>query len=238
MIYKFLYIKVYKWYFGAKEMVEINLMNRYPKGKRQVDMSMDITDEQRRIAREYGEDYFDGDRMYGYGGHHYHQRFWTDVTEDFRDHYNLTSDSKVLDIGCAKGFMLYDLTRAVPGIKVNGIDVSKYALNHSDVPEEVRPYLSIGNAKNLTMFGDKELDLVVSINTLHNLPRDECAKALGEIQRIGKSAFIMVEGWRNEQEKAKLEKWAKTAYTMMHVDDWKEFFKESGYRGDYYWFFP
>ncbi len=219
-------------------MTEINLMRNYPRSNRQIDLSVEISEEQRRIAREYGKDYFDGDRKYGYGGYHYHPRFWEQVAKDFRDYYRLNSNNSVLDIGCAKGFFLYDLMRAVPGIKVSGIDVSEYAINDSEVHHEVRPYLRIGNANNLSMFKEKEFDLVVSINTLHNLNLEECKHALGEIERIGKNAFIMVEGWRDSQEEERLKKWAKTAHTIMHLDDWKRLFEKAGYKGDYYWFFP
>ena len=35
-----------------------------------------------------------------------------------------------------------------------------------------------------------------------------------------------------------MEAWNLTAKTVMHVDEWKSFFAEVGYTGDYYWFIP
>ena len=218
-------------------MVEINLMKKYPVSKRNLDERAALkTEEQKNIARKFGEEYFDGDRMHGYGGHYYHPRFWTEVVQDFISHYNLTKESKVLDVGCAKGFMLFNLREAVPGITIRGIDISPYAIDNAKL--EVKSFLSVGDAKNLGEFKDKEYDLVTSITTVHNLSLGECKKSLREIQRVGKNAFITVDAFRNGKEKEGMNKWNLTALTYMHVDDWKELFKEVGYTGDYYWFIP
>lgn len=223
-------------------MAEINLLRNFNEGKkpsRNVDERAGIiTEEIRRIARQYGKEYFDGDRKFGYGGYHYHPKFWTGVAHDLKEHFGLKEGSKVLDVGCAKGFLLFDLTRVVPGISIRGVDISEYAINNEEVSEEIREFLSIGNAKDLSRFKDKEFDLVLSINTLHDLPIDECKQALKEIERVGKRAFISVDAWRNDEERARMEKWAINARTVMHVDDWKKLFEEVGYKGDYYWFFP
>ncbi len=221
---------------------EINLLAKFNEGRKPnrdlTKRSAVVTEEIKKIARQYGEEYFDGDRFLGYGGYHYHPRFWTGVAEDLKQHYGLTNNSKVLEIGCAKGFLLYDLTRIVPGIKVTGRDVSWYAVNHEEVKAEIKHFIDVGNAKNLKEFKDKEFDLVICINTIHDLPLEECKQALREIQRVGKNEFISVDAWRNDEEKARMEKWAINAQTVMHVDDWKKLFDETGYKGDYYWFFP
>ncbi len=223
-------------------MAEINLLKNFNEGKkpnRNVDERAGIvTEEIRTVARQYGKEYFDGDRNFGYGGYHYHPKFWTGVAEDMKTHFGLNEKSKVLDVGCAKGFLLFDLTRAIPRISVSGIDISEYAVKHEEVSESIKKNLSIGNAKDLSRFKDREFDLVLSINTLHDLPLEECKQALREIQRVGKKAFVSVDAWRNDEEKAKIEKWTINAKTTMHVDDWKKLFDEVGYKGDYYWFFP
>ncbi len=223
-------------------MAEINLLANFNNGKKP-DRNADeragiITEEIRRIARQYGKEYFDGDRKFGYGGYHYHPKFWTGVAQDLKKHFSLNEKSKVLDVGCAKGFLLLDLTRIVPGISVRGIDISEYAVNHEEVPENIKKNINLGNAKDLSRFRDKEFDLVLSINTLHDLPLEECKKALKEIQRVGKRAFISVDAWRDDEEKVKIEKWTINAKTVMHIDDWKKLFNELGYKGEYYWFFP
>ncbi|RJR34098.1 MAG: class I SAM-dependent methyltransferase [Deltaproteobacteria bacterium] len=216
-------------------MGEINLMELYPRSKRPIEeRGKLITEEHRQIARQFGREFFDGDRLYGYGGYNYHPRFWTDTVRRFRDHYNLAEDAAVLDVGCGKGFMLYDFKLLMPRLKVAGIDISEYAIAHA--MEEMKPYVQVGDAKDLR-FPDKSFDFVISINTIHNLPLEECKQSLREIQRVSRGrSFIMVDAWRNEQERENMLKWNLTALTYMHVDDWQKLFAEAGYTGDYYWF--
>ena len=216
-------------------MAEINLMELYPKTKRNLDKrSAQKTDLESAIAKQFGKEYFDGTRIQGYGGYHYHERFWTEVVKDFIKYYGLTKDSKILDVGCAKGFMLHDFKKVLPNIIVEGVDISQYAIDNAI--EEVKSFLQVGNAKDLSMFKDNEFDLVISINTVHNLKLDECKQAIREIQRVAKNAFITIDAWRNDDEKERMHKWNLTAETYMHVDDWKNLFAEVGYTGDYYWF--
>jgi len=148
----------------------------------------------------------------------------------------MTDRSTLLDVGCAKGFMLYDVREAVPGITVAGIDVSEYAIENGQA--EVREFLSVADAKSLP-FQDDSFDVVVSINTVHNLERDECALALQEIERVARQgAFVTVDAYRNDEEYERMMAWNLTAKTIMSVDDWVAFFNEVGYTGDYYWFIP
>jgi ubiquinone/menaquinone biosynthesis C-methylase UbiE len=163
-------------------------------------------------------------------------KFWQPVIPTFQEYWNLDSNSSLLDVGCAKGFMLYDLSLLIPGITLAGIDVSQYAIENS--VNEVRPLLSVANACNLP-FDDNSFDVVISINTVHNLEREECAKALQEIERVSKgNSFITVDAYRNEEERKRMFDWNLTAKTIMSVDDWVIFFNEIGYTGDYYWFIP
>lgn len=216
---------------------EIDLLKNYPKSKRDTQgRAKVITEQDREIARQYGQDFFDGDRTYGYGGYNYMPRFWQPVIPDFKEYYELAAGSSVLDVGCAKGFTMYDFTQIIPGIEVAGLDISEYALEHAI--DEMKPFIKLGNAKELP-YADNAFDLVISINSIHNLEEKECAKALQEIQRVSKgNAFITVDAYRNEEEKERMMQWALTAKTIMHVDDWKQFFKDSGYHGDFYWFIP
>lgn len=216
-------------------MTEINLLDLYPRSKRPIeDRGRLVTDEDRRIARRFGREYFDGDRLTGYGGYSYHPRFWRETVRRFRDHYVLADDARVLDVGCAKGYMLHDFKELMPRLGVAGADVSPYAIEHAI--ETVKPFLRVADAKELP-FEDASFDLVISINTIHNLAIEDCRKALREIQRLTrKHAFITVDAWRTEEERRRLLKWNLTALTFMHVDDWKRVFGEVGYSGDYYWF--
>ena len=216
-------------------MSEINLLDLYPRSKRPIDdRAKLITEQHRAIARQFGKEFFDGDRLYGYGGYNYHPRFWQDTVKRFRDHYNLPDSASILDVGCGKGFMLYDFKQLMPNITIAGIDISEYAI--ANALEDVKPYLTIGNAKELP-YPDNSFDLVISINTVHNLPLEECKQSLAEIQRVSRHhAFIIVDAWHNEQEQQRMLNWNLTAVTYMHVNDWVKLFDEVGYKGDYYWF--
>lgn len=216
---------------------EIDLLEKYPKSKRNLDeRSINKTEKDRLTARKFGKDFFDGDRKHGYGGFSYNAKYWSEVVKTFQNYWNLSKNSSILDIGCAKGFMLYDFISLIPDIKVKGIDISSYAIENS-MPS-VKKYLSVCDAKKLP-FLDNSFDYVISINTIHNLVKNDCAKALKEIQRVSKcGSFITVDAYRNETEKERMYKWNLTAKTIMSVDEWKIFFAENGYTGDYYWFIP
>lgn len=216
---------------------EIDLLVNYPKTKRAVkERGAEKTEEDRAIARRFGKDFFDGDRRHGYGGYQYHPRFWQPVIPTFREHFSLDEGSSVLDVGCGKGFMLHDLGELVPGVRVAGIDISEYAIENA-MPD-MSPCLQVADARELP-FEDDAFEVVISINTIHNLDRDDCAKALKEIERVQrKGSFITVDAYRDDEEKELMEAWNLTAKTVMHVEEWEAFFAEVGYTGDYFWFIP
>ena len=215
-------------------MNEINLLKSLPQNKKNVSARESAkTDEHIKISREYGEMYFDGPREYGYGGYRYDGR-WQPVAKDIIKYYNLKSGSKVLDVGCAKGFLVKDLVNE--GIDAYGLDISDYAIRNCE--SEVIGRLQVGTADNLP-FPDNSFDVVISITTLHNLDREDFIVAIKEIERISKvGIFITLDAYRNEEERLAMEAWNLTALTVMQVDEWKTFFKEIGYTGDYYWFMP
>ena len=183
------------------------------------------------VAIQYGKDYWDGDRMYGFGGYRYDGR-WRPVAEDMARHYGLKAGDKILDVGCGKGFLLYEFTQAIPGVTVAGIDISQYAIDNAK--EEVKPFLHVGNAIDMP-FEDNSFDLVFSITTLHNLYNYELRQALQEIQRVGKGnrKHFVVESYRNEQEKVNFLYWQLTCRSFYTPGEWEWFMKESGYTGDY-----
>jgi SAM-dependent methyltransferase len=216
---------------------EIDLLVNYPRTRRNVaERGQEKTEEDRRIARQFGKDFFDGDRRHGYGGFNYQPRFWQPVVPTMQQHFGLTGKSSLLDVGCGKGFMIHDFAALIPGITVKGVDVSGYAIEHAI--EDMKPHVQMADARKLP-FADKSFDVVISINTVHNLERAECGQALREIERVArKGAFITVDAYHDEEEKARMLAWNLTGLTIMHVDDWKKFFREVGYTGDYYWFIP
>ncbi len=217
-------------------MAEIDLLAQYPKAKRNVEeRGQEKTEEDRRIGRQFGREYFDGDRRYGYGGYSYNPRFWQPVIPAFKERYDLNQYSKVLDVGSGKGFMLHDMRELIPGINVRGIDISSYAIEHT--MEDIKPYVWKGNATALP-FADKSFDLVISINTIHNLAIEDCKQALRELERVGKHAFLTVDAYRTPEEKKRMDAWNLTALTYMSVDEWKALFNDVAYTGDYFWFIP
>ena len=216
---------------------EVDILVNYPKAKRDLSARLESkSEESRAIGRKFGFDYFDGDRNHGYGGFNYLERFWQPVIPTIIENYQINNSSVVLDVGCAKGFFLYDLKQELPGISISGIDISEYAIENAK--PEVKENLQVANATKLP-FKDDSFDFVMSINTVHNLNREDCAISLQEIERVSRGdSFITVDAYRNDEEKARMEAWNLTALTMMAVDEWKEFFLEIGYTGDFYWFIP
>ena len=216
---------------------EIDLMAAYPRSRRGVEQRMaERTEQDRQIARRYGREFFDGERRHGYGGYAYHPRFWQPVVPAFIERYGLEPGQRVLDVGCAKGFLLFELQQAVPGLEVVGVDISPYAVDHGKA--EVRSRLAVADAVALP-FPNDYFDLVISLTTVHNLADADLDRALGEIERVGRGqAFLTVDAYRTDEERRRVEGWALTAHTILHVDAWRERFDAAGYSGDYFWFIP
>lgn len=181
-------------------------------------------------ALRWDRDYWDGERRDGYGGYHYDGR-WRAVAERMAQHYELPRGARILDVGCGKGFLLYEFSRIVPGARITGIDISRYAI--ANAKAEVGDRLAVASAARLP-FRDDEFDLVVSVNTVHNLYIDDLWSALGEIERVGKgSKHVTIEAYRNEREKANLLYWQLTCRAFHTPSEWEWIFNQSGYRGDY-----
>lgn len=183
------------------------------------------------LAKKWDYDYWDGDRRINYGGYRYMPGRWEKVARAMVQHYGIKSGDRILDVGCGKGFLLYDFTLVVPGVEVVGIDVSQYAINNSK--EEVRDRLRVGNATALP-WPDKSFDLVISIQTLHNLHCYDLDPALRELERVGKkNKYLCVESYRNETEKANLMYWQVTCEAFNTPEEWQWWFKQTGYTGDH-----
>jgi ubiquinone/menaquinone biosynthesis C-methylase UbiE len=214
-------------------MREVNLLHSLPRSKRSVKDRAARTDEHIRTARLYGHDYFDGERAYGYGGYHYDGR-WSSVAKDIIERYELEAGDRVLDIGCAKGFLVKALMDACVGLEAFGVDISQYALMRCE--EECIGRLHWGTAIELP-FPDNSFKAVTCINTLHNLERIEIIVALREIERICRTgrSFVQVDSYHTPQEKALFEQWVLTAKYHGYPHEWLEVFMEAGYTGDYYW---
>lgn len=183
------------------------------------------------ISKKYGFDYWDGDRKFGYGGYKYIKGYHSDLARKLVKDYSLNDQSKILDIGCGKGFLLYEIKKIIKNAQIYGLDISKYAKNNAKI--EIKKNIKTWDINKKLNFNTKSFDLVISINTLHNLKLKNLNQCLQEIERIGKSKFICVESYRNEKEQFNLQCWALTAETLIDVDSWKWLFKNSRYTGDY-----
>lgn len=192
-------------------------VNEYPKA------------EVAKIAGKFGFDYWDGERKFGYGGYKYDGR-WVAVAKELAEHYQLKPGMKVLDIGCGKAFLLADLLQVVPGLQIAGIDISEYAILYAK--EEAKPYLQVIDAEHLP-FEDKSFDLAISINTLHNLPCYKLEKALKEMERVAKEKYLVVESYRNEEEKVNLLYWQLTCQSFFSPQEWQWWFDHCHFTGDH-----
>ena len=182
-------------------------------------------------AKEYEADYWDGDRRFGYGGYKYLPGRWKPVAQALIDIYGLKSDARILDVGCGKGYLLYELKLLLPNAHIVGFDISKYGL--ANAKEEIRDNLFRYRAQDAYPFGDKSFDLVISLTTLHNLRLFELKTALAEIERVGKNKYVMLESYRNELELFNLECWALTAESFFDAAEWIWLYNHFGYTGDY-----
>lgn len=214
-------------------MAEVNLLARLPKTKRNIEKRKQAqTPENIAIAREYGELYFDGPREVGYGGYRYDGR-WIPVAEDMIRHFNLKPGNRVLDVGCAKGFLVKDLMKVCPGLEAFGLDVSEYALMHCE--PEVVGRLHLGSADKLP-FPDNSFDAVISLNTIHNFERADAIRAVREVERLAPGrGFIQVDSYRTAEQRELFLSWVLTAKFHDYPDGWIKLFEEAGYTGDWYW---
>lgn len=213
-------------------MREVNLLDSYPRIKRPIREREEAKALQRDVARRFGREYFDGDRTQGYGGYRYDGR-WVAVAERMQEFYGLAPGQSILDVGCAKGFLLHDFLHVMPGVRVAGVDISPYAIEHAMA--DVQPYLVVGSADRLP-FADRSFDLVISINTVHNLERDRCKEAVREMERVSRAhKYLQVDSFLSEEQRENFERWQLTALTYFDPDTWRRFFREVDYTGDYYW---
>jgi len=212
-------------------MAEVDLLCALPRTKRNIQKRQEAKDpDVARIAKEYGEMYFDGPRTYGYGGYNYDGR-WVPVAADIIKHFDLKPGARVLDVGCAKGFLVQDLCDQ--GMNAFGLDISEYALMNCS--PEIVGRLHLGNALNLP-FPDQSFDCVLSLNTIHNFKRQDAVRAMREIQRLsGGAAFVQVDSYMTPEQKEIFESWVLTAEYHDYPEGWVSLFEEAGYTGDYYW---
>ena len=185
-------------------------------------------------ARQFGELFWDGDRRYGYGGYKYDGR-WKELAEKLIEYYKLPSNAAILDVGCGKAHLLYELSLLLPQANVRGFDVSEYATRNA--PETIRENIFVHAAEDKYPFEENQFDLVFSLNVLHNLQIFDIEAALKEIERVGKNKWVVVEAYRNPRELFNLQCWALTAEAFFRPEEWVWMFDRFGYCGEYEFIF-
>ncbi|MFH1148467.1 MAG: class I SAM-dependent methyltransferase [Pseudomonadota bacterium] len=183
-----------------------------------------------RVARRYGQEFWDGDRRHGYGGYRCDGR-WETVARQLIAHYGLRENARILDVGCGKGFLLHEFKKLIPSAEIAGFDISEYAIENAKA--EIKPYLFRLRAEDPYPFSNGQFDLVISLATLHNLHAQELCRALREIERVGKNKYIVMESYRNEAELFNLQCWALTCESFFRPEGWEWMFEQCGYTGDY-----
>lgn len=184
-----------------------------------------------KTAKKYEKDYWDGPKKFGYGGYKYIPNYHTFLAQNLIKDYNLNPNSKILDIGCGKGYLVYELSRILNSKNVFGCDISKYAIKNAK--KEIKKNIFFHDARKSFKFKDNHFDFVFSNTTLHNFKLKDCHNSLKEIERISLEKYICVEAFRNEKEQFNVQCWALTAETLIHKDSWLWLFDQSGYSGDY-----
>jgi SAM-dependent methyltransferase len=213
-------------------MAEINLLRHYPRAKRKMGKPRSLDPANREAALKFGAEYFDGSREQGYGGYRYDGR-WVPIARDIVEHFGLRPGDRVLDVGCAKGFLAKDLMTVCPGLQVYGLDISDHALRHCEA--EVAGRVVRGTADRLP-FADGRFQAVLCINVIHNLDRERCIAALREIERLApRRGYVQVDAYHTEAEREVFLGWVLTAVTFLKPEEWRALFAAAGYKGDYYW---
>jgi SAM-dependent methyltransferase len=211
---------------------EVNLLDAYPRARRPIAEREEAAPVQREIAKRFGREYFDGERTQGYGGYRYDGR-WVAIARRMAEFYGLTAADAVLDIGCAKGFLLHDFQLLLPGIAVAGLDISAYAV--ANAMESVRPFVQVGSAVKLP-YPDRSFDLVIAINVVHNLELADCVQAIREMERVSRRfKYLQVDSYLDETQRRNFERWQLTAVTHRDPAGWRQIFEKAGYTGDYFW---
>lgn len=213
--------------------MKINFWKYYPKSNRKniSNLRVKVSNKLRKKLQKFPKEYFDGKRAHGYGGYYYNPKFFKKIVKAMIRHYKLNSKSKILDIGCAKGFMMYEFKKALPACEVRGVDISRYC--KTQAIKKIKKYITVGTCEKLP-YPDRYFDFVVSISTIHNLTKNGIKKSLNEIVRVSKkSSFIRIKAYKNIQEKKYINNWNLVAKSNLGEKDWLRLFKETNYKGDF-----
>jgi len=182
-------------------------------------------------AKKYGKNYWDGKRRFGYGGYRYIPGRWKNVAKKLIKTYKLKAGSKILDVGCGKGFLLHEMLKLEPKLQIHGFDISSYAIKNIIKNKNLKIFKH--RAEKKFPYKSNSFDLVISLATLHNLKVFDLEKSICEIERVGKKKYIMVESYKNDKQLFNLQCWALTCQSFFSIDEWIWLYKKNKYSGDY-----
>ena len=182
-------------------------------------------------ASRYGKNYWDGKRKYGYGGYKYIEGFQTPIAQKIIKNFNLTNKSRIIDLGCGKGFLLYEIKKILPNIDIVGLDISRYAKRNGK--KEIKNFIKIHNLETKLPFKKKYFDLAITINSFHNLKINHLELAIKEMIRISKNQYLAVESYRNNKELFNLQCWALTCQSFFKKSEWKWLLQKFKFKGIY-----
>ena len=176
----------------------------------------------------FGYDYFDNPNLnVGYGGYVYDGRY-AEAVERICRHYGLQPGQRILELGCAKGFILVEFTKL--GLDVEGMDISEYA--HLNADPRVRDKISIGDSTRLP-FDDNEFDFVLSKEMLPHVGEPDLSLVIKEAMRVAKgSIFFDIQVGESSKEQALMSRWDSTHKTLRSSEWWRKFLEELNYKGD------
>ncbi len=214
-------------------MQEYNLLEEYPAlDKPRFVSEGQRTIEHRIISTQRDQNFFDGDRNFGYGGFRYDGR-WKKIAEKIIKRYNLNKGSKILQINCEKGFFIYDVVSLIPEIKIYGLETSKYAYDNS-MNEEIKKKIQHVDDYRKLNFDDNFFDFILCIGVVYTLNLADIITFLKEIVRIGKKdSFINLASYESENDYWLMKDWSLLGTTILKKKDWKKILDHTKYKGDY-----
>ena len=171
----------------------------------------------------FGYDYFDNKKIeIGYKGYFYDKRYLATVKKIIK-HYKLKKGSKILDFGCAKGFILNEFKKE--GMQIYGLDKSHYAKKMcvKAVKKNIKLYKGICSFKK---YKDNFFDFIISKETLPHIEKKEIINILKQFIRISKNnkMLIVMQCPKLQNDIIKLKKFDPTHKTLLLKKDWIKMF--------------
>ena len=203
---------------------------KYFKKKTSVNRVVKRSLKNKLIAWGEDQEYYDGDRNNGYGGFNYDGR-WLKLLPRIIKKFKLNNNSKILDLGCKKGFIMKDFKILLPKAKVYGIEDHKYPIENAEI--EIKKNITFSKYYNIP-FKDGYFDFVIGFSSIYKYNFADVVKTLKEINRVAKKSLITVGSYSNNKEKEVFDKWTLLGTTVLHKKEWQELFKLVKFKGNYY----